>query len=145
MNDMTADTNSDAPLILIIEDDPTVRQFLRLTLSTCDYDIIEAMSGQGGLAQAASRRPDLILLDLGLPDTDGVQVTRQLREWTMAPILVLSGKQDETDKVAALDTGADDFIAKPYGVEELLARVRGALRRWWLSPESGENRIHADF
>ena len=126
------------PLILTIEDDPTVRQFLKLTLATQDYDVVEALTGQLGLAQAAACQPDLILLDLGLPDIDGLQVTRRLREWTTVPIIVLSGKRYESDKVAALDAGADDYVTKPYGVEELLARVRVALRHAERVPDSDD-------
>lgn len=125
---MTTQDQRSEPLILVIEDDPTVRKFLRLTFTSNKYGFVEASTGQGGLAQAASRQPDLILLDLGLPDMNGLQVTRQLREWTLVPIMVLSGKRGEADKVAALDAGADDYVTKPYGVEELLARVRVALR-----------------
>lgn len=115
-------------LILIIEDDPGARHFLRLALTEHGFQVSEALTGTVGLAQAAARKPDLILLDLGLPDIDGLSVTRQLREWTTVPIIVLSGKRQEADKVAALDSGADDYLTKPYGVEELLARIRVALR-----------------
>lgn len=117
------------PLVLTIEDDPTVRQFLSMTLGGHGYQVMEALTGQGGIALAAERQPDLVLLDLGLPDTDGLEVTRRLREWTVVPIIVLSGKRHESDKVAALDAGADDYITKPFGVEELMARIRVALRR----------------
>lgn len=125
---MPIESDDSAPVVLIIEDDPTVCQFLRLSLATKQYQVIETVTGQDGLAQAAARQPDLILLDMGLPDMEGLEVTRRLREWTMVPILILSGRRQESDKVAALDAGADDYITKPYGVEELLARVRVALR-----------------
>lgn len=125
---MPTSNSPTGPLILVIEDDPTVRQFLYLSLTSSGYRVAEALSGQSGLAQAASRQPDLILLDLGLPDINGFEVTRRLRDWTLVPIVVLSGKRTEADKVAALDAGADDYVTKPYGVEELLARVRVALR-----------------
>lgn len=114
--------------ILMIEDDPGVRHFLRLALSGRGFDVIETLTGSAGLAEMEARPADLVLLDLGLPDVDGITVTRTLREWTKAPIIVLSGKRRESDKVAALDAGADDYMTKPFGVEELLARIRVALR-----------------
>lgn len=117
-----------APLILLIEDEPQMRRFLRAALGGHDYRLVEAETAKEGLAHAASRNPDVILLDLGLPDTDGLEVTRQLREWTRTPIIVLSARGREQDKVAALDLGADDYLTKPFGVEELLARIRVALR-----------------
>ncbi len=117
-----------APVVLLIEDEPQMRRFLRAALGTQDYELVEAPTAREGLAQAASRVPDLILLDLGLPDGDGLEVTRQLREWSRAPIIVISARGQERDKVAALDAGADDYLTKPFGVEELLARMRVALR-----------------
>ena len=117
-----------APLILLIEDEPQMRRFLRAALGGHDYRLVEAGTAKEGLAHAAGRNPDVILLDLGLPDTDGLEVTRQLREWTHTPIIVLSARGREQDKVAALDLGADDYLTKPFGVEELLARIRVALR-----------------
>ncbi|MEO7910034.1 MAG: response regulator [Roseiflexaceae bacterium] len=116
------------PLILVIEDELSIRRFLRATLANHDYRTAEATTGQDGLAQAAARRPALILLDLGLPDMDGLAVTRQLREWSTTPIIVLSARGQEGDKIAALDAGADDYLTKPFGVGELLARMRVALR-----------------
>jgi two-component system KDP operon response regulator KdpE len=116
------------PLILVIEDELPIRRFLRATLTNHAYQLIEAATGHDGLAQAASRQPDLIVLDLGLPDIDGLDVTQQLREWSQTPIIVLSARGQERDKVAALDAGADDYLTKPFGVEELLARIRVALR-----------------
>ncbi|HEV7365619.1 MAG TPA: response regulator [Gemmatimonadales bacterium] len=123
-----------APLILLIEDETQMRRFLRAALGGHDYRLVEAATAKEGLAQAAGRNPDVILLDLGLPDTDGLEVTRQLREWTRTPIIVLSARGREQDKVAALDLGADDYLTKPFGVEELLARIRVALRHTSLGP-----------
>jgi two-component system KDP operon response regulator KdpE len=123
-----------APLVLLIEDEPQMRRFLRAALGGHDYRLVEAATAKEGLAQAAGRNPDVILLDLGLPDTDGLEVTRQLREWTRTPIIVLSARGREQDKVAALDLGADDYLTKPFGVEELLARIRVALRHASLQP-----------
>jgi two-component system KDP operon response regulator KdpE len=117
-----------APLILLIEDEPQMRRFLRAALVSHDYRLVEAATAKEGLAQAAGRNPDVILLDLGLPDSDGLVVTQELREWSATPIIVLSARGREQDKVAALDLGADDYLTKPFGVEELLARIRVALR-----------------
>jgi two-component system KDP operon response regulator KdpE len=116
------------PTILVIEDEPPLQKFLRLTLGTQDYQVIEASTGEQGLRRAAMSRPDLIVLDLGLPDIDGVEVTRRLREWSATPIIVVSARGKEQDKVIALDAGADDYLTKPFGVGELLARVRVVLR-----------------
>lgn len=116
------------PVVLLIEDEPQMRRFLRAALGTQEYDLVEAGTAREGLAQAAGRNPDLILLDLGLPDGDGLDVTRQIREWSRTPIIVLSARGQEGDKVAALDAGADDYLTKPFGVGELLARMRVALR-----------------
>ena len=120
--------NGPLPVVLLIEDEPQMRRFLRAALGTQDYELVEAPTAREGLAQAASRVPDLILLDLGLPDADGLDVTRQLREWSRTPVIVISARGQERDKVAALDAGADDYLTKPFGVEELLARMRVALR-----------------
>ncbi len=117
------------PLILIIEDDPQIRRFLRAALAAEEYRLQEAVTAEEGLAQASSRQPDLILLDLGLPDRDGLEVIQQVREWGKIPIVVLSARGQEKDKIAALDLGADDYVAKPFAVGELLARIRAALRR----------------
>ena len=114
--------------ILLIEDEPEIRRFLRTTLPAHGFRLYEAMTGKDGLAEAKARNPDLILLDLGLPDLDGNEVIRQIREWTTTPIIVLSARDQEHAKVAALDLGADDYVTKPFGVQELLARVRTALR-----------------
>jgi two-component system KDP operon response regulator KdpE len=123
-----------APLILLIEDEPQMRRFLRAALGAQDYRLVEVTTAREGLAQAASRNPDVILLDLGLPDRDGLEVARELREWSATPIIVLSARGREQDKVAALDLGADDYLTKPFGVEELLARIRVALRHAALPP-----------
>jgi two-component system, OmpR family, KDP operon response regulator KdpE len=117
-----------APLILLIEDEPQMRRFLRAALGAQDYRLVEATTARDGLAQAASRNPDVVLLDLGLPDRDGLEVARELRGWSSVPIIVLSARGQEQDKVAALDLGADDYLTKPFGVDELLARIRVALR-----------------
>jgi two-component system KDP operon response regulator KdpE len=116
------------PIVLVIEDEAQIRRFLRATLTANDYQLIEASTAQEGLMQAATRPPEVIILDLGLPDLDGLEVTRRLREWTAVPIIVLSARGQESDKVAALDAGADDYLTKPFSVGELLARLRVALR-----------------
>ena len=117
------------PTILVIEDEPPLKRFLRITLESQNYTVIEAMRGEEGIRHAATSRPDLVILDLGLPDIDGVEVARRLREWSALPIIVVSARGKEQDKVVALDAGADDYLTKPFGVGELLARVRAALRR----------------
>jgi len=127
------------PTILVIEDEPPIQKFLRITLGTQDYRIIEAVTGEQGLRHAATAQPDLIILDLGLPDMDGVVVTKRLREWTSTPIIVVSARGKEQDKVVALDAGADDYLTKPFGVAELLARVRVVLRHLAAAdPATGE-------
>jgi two-component system KDP operon response regulator KdpE len=117
-----------APLILLIEDEPPMRRFLRTALTANDYRLVEAGTAKEGLAHAVARNPDVILLDLGLPDRDGLEVAREVRGWSATPIIVLSARGRERDKVAALDLGADDYLTKPFGVDELLARIRVALR-----------------
>jgi two-component system, OmpR family, KDP operon response regulator KdpE len=114
--------------VLLIEDDAQIRRFLRASLSNQGYRLIEAITGEEGLSLAASRLPDLIILDLGLPDLDGLTVARRIRQWGTIPILVLSARGQERDKVAALDAGADDYVTKPFGMGELTARMRVALR-----------------
>jgi two-component system KDP operon response regulator KdpE len=123
--------------VLLIEDEPEIRRFLRATLPQQGYQLFEATTGQDGLAQAASRNPDIILLDLGLPDLDGLTIIRQVREWAAMPILVLTARDQEQVKIEALDLGADDYVTKPFGVNELLARMRVALRH--AARPSGEN------
>jgi two-component system KDP operon response regulator KdpE len=116
------------PVVLIVEDEPQMRRFLRAALEGHAYRPIEAATAREGIAQATGRNPDAILLDLGLPDADGIDVTRQLRQWSTTPIIVISARGQEQDKVAALDAGADDYLTKPFGVGELLARLRVGLR-----------------
>jgi two-component system KDP operon response regulator KdpE len=114
--------------ILLIEDEPQMRRFLRGALPTPAYDLQEAATGAAGVEMAARRAPDVVLLDLGLPDMDGLEVTRRIREWSKVPIIVLSARGQETDKVGALDAGADDYLTKPFSTSELLARIRVAQR-----------------
>jgi two-component system KDP operon response regulator KdpE len=116
------------PSVLVIEDEPQMRRFLRSALEGHGYRVVEVGTAREGLAQAAGRNPDVILLDLGLPDGDGLDVTRRLREWAATPIIVLSARGFEQDKIRALDAGADDYLTKPFGIGELLARIRVALR-----------------
>jgi two-component system KDP operon response regulator KdpE len=116
------------PLILVIEDEVQMRRFLRASLSSNGYQVVETDTAEAGVAQAAARNPDLVLLDLGLPDQDGLVVTQRLREWAKTPIIVISARGREEDKIQALDAGADDYLTKPFGVGELLARIRVALR-----------------
>ena len=115
--------------LVLIEDDAPIRRFLHTTLALAGMQVFEAETGQRGLMAVASRKPDLVILDLGLPDMDGLEVIRQLRDWTDLPILVLSARSQENEKVAALDAGADDYLSKPFGVDECLARIRVLLRR----------------
>ena len=114
--------------LVLIEDEPEIRRFLKTTLPSHGFRIYEATTGQEGLIEAQTRNPDLILLDLGLPDMDGIEVIRQVRDWTPTPIIVLSAREQEQQKVTALDLGADDYVTKPFGINELLARIRTALR-----------------
>ena len=123
-----------APLVLLIEDEPQMRRFLRTTLRAHDYQVVEASSAREGLAQAAGRNPEVILLDLGLPDLDGLEVTREIRRLARMPIIVISARGQEHDKVTALDLGADDYLTKPFGASELLARIRVALRHSAMLP-----------
>jgi two-component system KDP operon response regulator KdpE len=116
------------PQILVIEDEPPIRRFLRAALENEGYRVSEASSGEAGLRAASAQPPDLVVLDLGLPDRDGQDVLRRLREWYSAPIIVLSARDEESQKVEALDAGADDYVTKPFGIGELLARMRNALR-----------------
>jgi len=121
--------------VLVVDDEQAIRRFLRVSLSAHGHKVFEAETGQEGLAAATADRPDIIILDLGLPDLDGIEVTRRLRAWTQTPIIVLSVRDHEETKVAALDAGADDFLTKPFGVGELLARMRTAVRHATRSPE----------
>jgi len=116
------------PVVVLIEDEPQIRRFLRATLTGQGYRLFEATTGADGLVEVGSRQPDVVIVDLGLPDVDGIDVIRRLREWTAVPIIVLSARGQERDKVTALDAGADDYVSKPFGASELLARIRVALR-----------------
>ncbi|MCF3995383.1 response regulator, partial [Pseudomonas aeruginosa] len=115
--------------ILLIDDEPQIRKFLRISLNAQGYRVLEAGTGEEGLAQAALNRPDLVVLDLGLPDRDGQDILRDLREWSQVPVLVLSVRASEGEKVLALDGGANDYVTKPFGIQEFLARVRVLLRQ----------------
>jgi two-component system KDP operon response regulator KdpE len=114
--------------VLIVDDEPQIRRFLRTSLSAHGYRVIEAAGGQEAMTLLATERPELVLLDLGLPDIDGLEVIRRLREWSMVPIIVVSVRGREAEKIEALDCGADDYVTKPFGMGELLARMRTALR-----------------
>ena len=121
---------TDIPIrILIVEDEPQMQKFLRTCLAAEGYRIVEATKGQEGLDLARTHNPDLVLLDLGLPDMDGTEVTKGLREWSAKPIIIISARGQEDDKIRALDVGADDYLTKPFGTGELMARIRVALRR----------------
>jgi two-component system, OmpR family, KDP operon response regulator KdpE len=113
---------------LVIDDEPQIRRLLRVTLEANGYRVFDAATGQDGLAQAAQRKPDVVLLDLGLPDLDGITVLKRIREWSRVPVIILSVRDQEEEKVAALDSGADDYVTKPFNSAELLARLRAALR-----------------
>src|SRR6266481_3414509 len=125
---MSNKTTEAAPVALVIDDEPQMRRLLRVTLEANGYRVFDAATGQDGVAQAAQRRPDAVLLDLGLPDLEGVEVLKRLREWSRVPVIILSVRDREDDKVAALDAGADDYVTKPFNSAELLARLRAALR-----------------
>jgi two-component system KDP operon response regulator KdpE len=117
------------PRVLIVDDEKAIQRFLKNALSSAEFSVHLAGSGKEGLMAAVAIRPDLIILDLGLPDMDGVEVLRRLREWTKVPVIILSVRDREDDKVTALDSGADDYVTKPFGIGELLARMRVALRK----------------
>jgi two-component system KDP operon response regulator KdpE len=134
-------TSGGGPLVLVIEDEPQVRRFLRAALASHGYRLVEAGSVREAEQLATSHNPDVYLLDLGLPDGDGIDLARRLREWTRAPIIVLSARGREEDKVNALDAGADDYLTKPFGVNELLARLRVAQRH--AQPTSAEPVLEA--
>lgn len=114
--------------ILVVDDEPQIRKFLRISLSANGYEVVEAPAGEAGIAECAVAQPNLVILDLGLPDLDGHQVIARIREWSDVPIIVLSVRSNDSDKVQALDNGANDYVVKPFSIEELLARVRAALR-----------------
>lgn len=114
--------------ILIVDDEPQIRRFLRISLEINGYRVSEAASGEEAIVRTAQLRPDAVILDMGLPDMDGLEVLKRLREWTQTPVIILSVRDSDTDKVAALDAGADDYLTKPFSVEELMARIRTAQR-----------------
>jgi two-component system KDP operon response regulator KdpE len=137
---------SEGARVLIVDDESQIRRFLRTSLNAHNFVTVEATSGNDGLEQATAAKPDIVILDLGLPDIDGVELIRRLREWAHMPIIVLSVRDREQDKIAALDAGADDYLTKPFGIGELLARMRAAMRH--LTPlndepvfQSGELRV----
>ncbi len=132
---------NNAATIIVIEDEAQIRRFLRTTLSSEGYLVIEAETGKQGLNEAGTRKPDLIILDLGLPDMDGVEVVKGLRAWSSVPIIILSARSQESDKISALDAGADDYLVKPFGVGELLARIRVALRHVFTSAKEDDEGV----
>ena len=131
------------PLILVVEDDTAVRNLITTTLKAHDYRYLTAANGESAVLEASSHHPDVILLDLGLPDLDGVEVIRRVRSWSNLPIIVISARSEDTDKIDALDAGADDYLTKPFSVEELLARLRVTQRR--LDAQSGAVNADAVF
>lgn len=126
---MTKTPDAVATKVLVVDDEPQIVRALRINLSVRGYEVITAATGGAGLRAAADRHPDVVILDLGLPDMDGIEVLAGLRGWTSAPVIVLSARTDSADKVEALDAGADDYVTKPFGMDELLARLRAAVRR----------------
>jgi len=128
--------------LLVIDDEPQIRKFLRISLVSQGYKVIEAATGAEGLAQAALSKPDLVVLDLGLPDMDGQHVLRELREWSSVPVMVLSVRANEVQKVDALDGGANDYVTKPFGIQEFLARIRALLRQ---APQADSAQSSASF
>lgn len=129
------------PLILVVEDDSSVRNLITTTLKSNDYRYISAANGESAITAASSQQPDIILLDLGLPDLDGVEVIRRVRTWSQMPIIVISARSEDTDKIAALDAGADDYLTKPFSVAELLARLRVTQRRLGTLEVKGEDSV----
>jgi two-component system KDP operon response regulator KdpE len=125
---MSPEPTPSAPLALVIDDEPQIRRLLRVTLEANGYRVCDAATGQDGIVQAAQSRADVIVLDLGLPDLDGLTVLKRLREWSRVPVIILTVRDREGDKIAALDAGADDYVTKPFSSGELLARLRAALR-----------------
>ena len=125
------------PIAVIVEDEPQIRRFVRAALEAEHWQVFEASTMKQGLVEAGTRRPELVILDLGLPDGDGVEYLRDLRAWSQVAVIVLSARTDESDKIAALDAGADDYLTKPFGVGELMARVRVALRRGQKAADPG--------
>lgn len=129
------------PVVIVIEDDPPIRRFLRTSLNAQGFDVHEADCGQRGLIEAGMRKPDLLIVDLGLPDMDGVEVVKRVREWSAMPIIILSARSAEQSKIDALDAGADDYLTKPFGLGELLARIRVALRHAAVNAETGLSEV----
>ena len=121
--------NGDGVRVLVVDDEPAIRRYLRISLMAHGHTVFEAATGQAAVAAVSAQRPDLIILDLGLPDLNGIEVTRLLREWSQIPIIIVSVNEQEADKIAALDAGADDYMTKPFSLGELLARMRVAIRR----------------
>jgi two-component system, OmpR family, KDP operon response regulator KdpE len=134
---------STRPTVLVVEDEPEIRRFLRATLEAEGYRIVESPSGRRGAIDAATHKPDIALVDLGLPDFDGIEVIRRIREWSGMPIVVLSARVHERSKIAALDAGADDYVTKPFAIGELLARIRAGLRHA-VRPPSGARTLAFD-
>jgi two-component system, OmpR family, KDP operon response regulator KdpE len=134
-------SSSNSPVIVVIEDDPAIRLFLRTGLGAHGFKVFEADNGKQGIIEAGIRKPDLIILDLGLPDMDGVDVIKTIRAWSVMPVIILSARSGEQHKIDALDAGADDYLTKPFGLGELLARIRVALRHSVNSPEQGEEGV----
>ena len=131
------------PLILVVEDDGTVRNLITTTLKSNEYRYLTATDGESAIAAASNQQPDIVLLDLGLPDIDGVEVIKRIRCWSQMPIIVISARSEDTDKIAALDAGADDYLTKPFSVAELLARLRVTQRRLTaLESKTGESVFH---
>ena len=130
------------PTILVIEDEPEIRRFLRTSLGAEGYRVVEAETGERGVIDAGTHKPDLAIVDLGLPDLDGVEVIRRIRAWSRMPVVVLSARAREQAKIEALDAGADDYVTKPFGVGELLARVRVALRHSARAATGGAKTVH---
>jgi two-component system, OmpR family, KDP operon response regulator KdpE len=124
----TPEVTGPEPVVVVVDDEPQIRRFIRATLTSQRYRVHEASTGAEGLVEAGTRQPDVMIVDLGLPDMDGLTFITRLREWSQVPIIVVSARGQETDKVAALDAGADDYLSKPFGTNELLARIRVALR-----------------
>jgi two-component system KDP operon response regulator KdpE len=133
-----------ATKVLVVDDEPQIVRALRINLSVRGYEVITAATGGAGLRAAADRHPDVVILDLGLPDMDGIEVLAGLRGWTSAPVIVLSARTDSTDKVEALDAGADDYVTKPFGMDELLARLRAAVRRGATDPDASAPVVTTD-
>lgn len=132
------------PNILIVEDDSSVRNLITTTLETHDYKYLKASNGKSALMEASTHHPDIILLDLGLPDMDGIDIIKRIRSWSNVPIIVISARSEDTDKIDALDSGADDYLTKPFSVEELLARLRVTQRRL-VSMQNASKKEEAEF